>query len=312
MVLAVDIGGTKIAAAVVTPDLDVEGLHVVPTPAREGPDAVLDAVVELLGTLHATDDARPAATSAHVAVCTAGAVDSEHGIVRAATSSLAAWAGTDVRAGLAERLLRRGIAARVSVLGDGQSHALGHWVLGGRTGSLLLFVVGTGVGGGYVDAGGSILRGDHGLGGHVGHVVVDGARGVPCPCGVEGHLEGVAAAGVFVDRYRALGGTAVVASAAEVVALARAGDQVAAAVLTRAGDALGQAAASLANVLDPARVLVSGGLVQAGAPWEVPLRMAYAAHLHPGARGTPLQVEDGGPAVALVGAAAFAEGDRRD
>jgi glucokinase len=238
-------------------------------------------------------------------------VDSEHGVVRAATSAIAGWAGTDVRACLGARLLRRGITARVSVLGDGQAHSLGHWVLGGSTGSLLLFVVGTGIGGGYVDAVGSILRGDHWLGGHVGHVVVDRAHGVPCPCGVEGHLEGVAAGGALIDRYRALGGTTVVTSATEVESLARTGDTVAASVLARAGEALGQAAASLVNVLDPGRVLVTGGLARAGAGWELPLRAAYAAHLHPGARGTLLQVVPGGPEVALVGAAVFAEGDRR-
>ncbi|WP_460776088.1 ROK family protein, partial [Nocardiopsis nanhaiensis] len=134
---ALDIGGTKIAAATVTAEGEVGARHWRPTPAGKGPERILgtaaDLVREAVGDLDTVG----------VGVGSAGVVDPATGRVRSATDALPGWAGTDLRGGLADALGRP-----VTVANDVHAHALGEYWRGAARGrpTALVLAVGTGVG----------------------------------------------------------------------------------------------------------------------------------------------------------------------
>lgn len=291
MILSADIGGTKIAAARVRPDgtIDSDVLQVA-TPATHGAAAVLGATRSLLEKLRT-----PKVTV--VGVSSAGVIDSQHGVVVAATSSISGWAGTPV----ADQL-RSDLGLPVHVLGDGHAFGLGEAVYGVGRGqrSLLLLAVGTGVGGSYVEDGRPHL-GAHHVAGHFGHIAVPQAAGLPCPCGRTGHLEAIAGGAGILSWYHGHGGDPTVTSTREL--FAGPGDGVAAEALDLAGAALGTGAASLANALDPTVVVVAGGLAQPGTEWERTAQQAFADHLVPALDGLRLTLSTAGTVTALRGAA---------
>ena len=291
MILAVDIGGTKIAAARVDRNGALAGVVVeTPTPAHEGPQSVVRAAVSLLDRLRTPDDVA-------VAVSTAGVVDSSRGVILAATSSIPNWAGT----ALADLVTAR-TGLPTWVLGDGNAFGLGLSAEHGGA-SLVALIAGTGIGGSFVVEG-EPRFGAHHVGGHFGHLPSPQAAGMPCPCGSVGHLEGVASGHGILAWYRQHGGDTAVRSTLELTR--RTTDETALLALTTGGAALGGAGAGLANALDPDRVVISGSIARAGDPWESAVKAAYAQTLIPALADTPLTISTRGAAVALVGAASYA------
>jgi glucokinase len=284
---AVDIGGTKTAAALVRGGTVLARTQA-PTPARDGAAAVLDTAAALVRSL--------GGAPAGVGVGAPGLVDPVTGLVTAATSSIRDWSGVDVPAGLRDRLRLPAV-----VLNDVQAFTLGEAVHGAGRGlpTVLGVAVGTGVGGG-VHAAGRLLTGRLGAAGHVGHVPVPQAVGRPCPCGAAGHVEAVASGPAMAAGYAARTG-AVGVALPEVVRRARAGDTHARAVIAEAGEALGTALAGLANVLDPDRIVVGGG---AAVPELLDaLRPAFALACLPVLGAVPLVPAALGTDAPLVGAA---------
>ena len=301
MILAADIGGTKIAAARITGDGDLDGaVLTTPTPADQGPQAILAALVGLLEQLGGTD-------VIGVGVSTAGVVDTTTGTITTATTSLRGWSGTPVAAVVSER-----IGLPVHVLNDGLAFGVGESVYGlgsrlrgtgGRVPSMLLVVVGTGIGGAIV-VGDDPWLGARGVAGHVGHVPVPEADGLPCPCGRTGHVEAVGGGAGLLAAYHRGGGDRSVGSAREVLAAAQTpgeDQQVALTAVRRSATAVGRVAGGLANVLDPDLVVFAGGLTQAGPLWWEPARSAYRQTLLDALRGLPLEVSTGGVLTALRG-----------
>jgi glucokinase len=294
--VGLDIGGTKLSAAVVDDDGAVLVTDRAPTPAVEGPEVLLDAAAALVRTVwsratplvggRVTDDATGAGGGAppRLGVGTAGVVDSTTGRIVSATSSLAGWAGTDVRAGLGRRL----DGAGVEVVNDVNAFALGEGWTGAAAGvpDFLAVTVGTGIGGAVV-VGGRALPGAHHFAGEIGHMTSPQAAGLPCPCGKHGHLEAVAAGPGMVRAYRSLGGSAVTAH--DVARALAAGDERALAVVRAAGAALGTALASVAAVLDPAVVVVGGGALAVGDELLAATRRAVVADAMPGLEGLELR-----------------------
>ncbi|MDX2969708.1 ROK family protein, partial [Kribbella solani] len=309
VILAVDIGGTKIAAARVDTDgrlsadrrdgagggLGADGLHggpgagvvETPTPAREGAASVVEATVRLLESLRGAEDEA-------VAISTAGVVDTVNGTVLGATSSIAGWAGTPLGA-----LVSAGVGLPAWVVGDGNAFGIGLALEYGVS-DLVALVAGTGIGGSLI-VGGEPVLGAHHAGGHLGHAVSLEAAGMVCPCGRIGHLEAVASGYGILAWYHARGGDPGVTTTREL--LGRAGDDLAQAALSTGGSALGAAAGGLVNAFDPELVVVAGSVARAGDPWETALRAAYADTLLPAVAGTRLEVSTSGPETALRGAA---------
>lgn len=294
--LAADVGGTKIAAARVSDEGAVEGpVLTVATPAAQGADAVLEALVAVLRRL---DDRGVSA----VGVSSAGVIDSATGTVRGATASIRGWAGTAI----AEHV-RRALGYPVFVLGDGHAFAVGEAVYGSarNADSLLVLAAGTGVGGSYVSARQPLL-GSHWAGGHFGHVPVPQAAGLECDCGRSGHLESIGSGAGMVRWYRRNGGDPQVTTAREL--FDRAATEPAAARAVELGaSALGTAAGGLANAFDPDVVVIAGGLSQAGPRWEEPLRASFAQTLIPTLAGMPLVTSAADAWLALRGVAYYAQ-----
>lgn len=295
MIVGVDVGGTKIAAARVGAGGLVGPLHETPTPAADGARAVLDTVAGLVRAAAGGDvDA-----IAGIGVATAGTVDADRGVVLSATAALPGWAGVHVPAELRARLSP---SLPVSVGNDVDALALGEAWTGAAAGaaSALVVAAGTGIGGALLLAG-RVLRGAHGCAGEIGHIPSPDAQGLRCPCGVDGHVEAAAAGPAIARAYAAAGGPP--SSGARIAELAATGEPQALAVLTAAGAALGRAIAGVVTAVDPERVVVGGGVARSGDPWWRALRSAARAELIPPLRDVPIEPAAHGVTSAVAGAA---------
>jgi len=300
-VLALDIGGTKLAAALVDPHGHVERHTRRATGGSGDAEALYDDVVSLL------DDVRDGVDIVGVGVGCGGPMRWPVGEV--SPLNIPAWAdGFPLR----ERLTAVYPGCPVRLHNDAVCVAVGeHWRGAGRgLSDVLGMVVSTGVGGGLV-LGGRLVDGATGNAGHIGHVVVE-PDGPDCACGGRGCLESIASgpavAGWAVDRgWRSPGATA-----QDLAEDARAGDAVALAALARAGSALGIGIASAVALCDVEIVVVGGGVAQAGAVLFSPLEAAYRRHTKLGfARSVSVVPAALGQQAGLVGAAALIHaGDR--
>jgi glucokinase len=293
--LALDIGGTKIAAALV----DAEGLLIhraqLPTP---GGDA--ERIWSVVETLLAGALAAAPGRVGGVGIASAGPIDLPGGTV--SPINITAWQDFPI----VERVTAAtGLAARLG--GDGLCMALGErWRGAGRGAEFLLgIVVSTGIGGGLV-LDGAPYDGRTGNAGHVGHVVVE-PDGAPCTCGGRGCVETVAS-GPHLARWAHENGwdAAPDADAKELAEAAGRGDPVALQAFRRGTTALAMAIASAAAVCDLDLVVIGGGVAKSGALLFDPLREALATYAGldflRGLRVLPAEL--GGDA-GLVGAAAL-------
>lgn len=278
VVLAVDIGGTKTAAALVARESIVSPVHTIPTPGSDGPEAILRAVRELAHQL--LTNAVGLRVRA-VGIGAAGVVDVTRGTIISATDTLADWAGTAVAADMTA-MLEPILAARapVHVQNDVDAFAFGELQRGAARGadSAILIAVGTGVGASVI-IGGHVMRGARGVAGEIGHLPIAGAAHLMCPCGRPGHLEALGS-GIGMHRhYLSLGGDASVCSGHALADLAAQGDAIAVHAITDSAAAVGRAVAGAVCVLDPELVVVSGGVVDAGPVWWDPMERALRAEL---------------------------------
>jgi len=238
LVIGLDVGGTKILSGLVDRDGNVVAQHEVHSPGESQADvlAALDAAVEEF-----LDD-RVAAIGYGIPA------NLERGTGRILRATNLPLESVDLVARSKER---HGVP--VGVENDANAAALAEWKLGAGRGSanLVMFTLGTGVGGGIV-LDGHLFRGWAELG----HIVVQ-EGGPPCACGGRGHLE-VLASGHAGDRAaRDLYGPD--ADAPVLIDRAGAGDAEALAALARIGEYLGAAIGSLVNIFDPDLTVVGGG-----------------------------------------------------
>ncbi len=298
-VLALDIGGTKLAAGLVTPDGEVVNAVRAPTPQGVPADAeVLWATAnELL------EQARGSVSIAGIGVGCGGPMRWPAGIV--SPLNIPAWREFPLRA----RLVQSYPAVPVRVHNDAVCFAAGeHWVGAGRGHrDMVGLVVSTGVGGGIV-LGGRIVDGATGNAGHLGHIVVD-PDGPACACGGRGCLEAVASGPASVTWATSEGWSpppGEVFSGVTLTDSARAGDEIARAALARAGRAVGVALASVAALLDVPRFVIGGGLAEAGSLLIDPARAALAEHARlPYVSGLTVDKAQLGSAAGLIGAGAL-------
>lgn len=258
LVAALDIGGTKIAGALV----DGSGTLLLraqrPTPAREDGDTVMRAVEVVLAELSVSP--LWAGVTA-VGIGSAGPVDASAGTV--SPVNVPGWRGFP----LVARVSRAVGGLPVELVGDGVAMtAAEHWQGAARGyDNALCMVVSTGVGGGLV-LNGSLHTGPTGNAGHIGHISVD-LDGDLCPCGSRGCVERIAS-GPNIAR-RALEGGWVPGpdgdtSAAAVAAAARAGHPVALASFGRAAQALAAGIAATATLVEIDIAVIGGGVAGAG------------------------------------------------
>ena len=301
-VLALDVGGTKLAAGLVSTDGEVLTDLRVPTPSFEAGEGDL-----LWATVHALlEDAGRGADVAGVGIGCGGPTQWPAGLV--SPLNIPAWDGYALRARVAEAY--PGLPVRLH--NDAVCFAVAeHWRGAGRgEPDLVGIVVSTGVGGGIV-LGGRVLDGRTGNAGHLGHVVVE-PDGPPCACGGRGCLESVAS-GPSTVRWAVAQGwqppAGSEASGRTLTLSAEGGDAVAVAALARAGRAVGLAIASVAHLLDVRAFVVGGGLVEAGRLVLDPLSQTLAEHARmPYLDDLTVRVCALGQQAGLVGAAALVAG----
>jgi glucokinase len=256
--VGIDVGGTKILAVPVdgaTGRLAGQATRA-PTPKLDAA-ALVDAVTALVADIEASVGSRAAA----IGIGLPGLVDRSGRL--AMGPHLPGIRRFPFRDAFSDRLARRVVVHNDAACGVWAEHRLG---AGAGVSDLVLVTLGTGIGAGVV-AGGRLQSGAHGFAGEPGHMVVD-PDGPECPCGRRGCWEQYASA-------RGLARLAGGRSSEEVVAAARRGDREAAEILGRFAWWFALGVANLVAVLDPALVVVGGGLAEAGEVLFDPLRRAY-------------------------------------
>jgi glucokinase len=254
-VLAIDIGGTKMAAAVVDADGQVLSSDRIATLRSSSADELFDSLETLSRSV-----VRAAGVGVDaIGVGCGGPMQYPAGIV--SPLNIPAWRDFPLRARLSEAF---GLPCVLD--NDAKALALGErWKGAGRgSDNMLGMVVSTGVGGGII-LGGHLLHGFAGNSGHVGHIIV-WPDGPLCGCGAHGCLEAVASGSGLTRRL----GTALLsgvasrldagASAAEIADAARAGDALAIELLRTAGEGVGRGIASAAALLDLELVVIGGSI----------------------------------------------------
>jgi glucokinase len=342
-VLALDVGGTKLAAGVVAADGTVVSFRQLPTEVHQGPDKVVERLVELGRRVLA--DAGGAVTS--VGIGCGGPFNPATGTILG-PPGLPGWDAVPLRSMVAGAF---GLPAVLE--NDGTAAALGEYRWGGwGVGNLVYLTVSTGLGGGVV-LDGRLRRGAAGQGGELGHVVVDW-QGRQCGCGqrgcAEAYVSGTAIAARAAEAVEAArqaaqrptaerraaerqtgaqptggrrtgdrppgraGGVSSLStldriSARDVAVAARAGDALARRVWDDSTAMLGRVIAVLVNVFEPELVVLGGGVTRAGDMLIEPVRRtALARAMPPAAAAARVELSRHGPHVGVLGAAAVAFG----
>jgi glucokinase len=307
--IGIDVGGTKLVAATVAADGTVLDRQRRETPARDA-RSLLETLRRCIAELGGGGGRLP------VGIGIAGLVTHD-GEVRY---------GPNI--GIRDLPLARELAAAaggpVHVLNDASAATFGEQRVGAGRGHehLVMFTLGTGVGGGVV-VGGQVVVGHGGLAGELGHVIVD-EGGRACPCGnrgcVEAYASGTSMGLIARERLVDLSVESSLRDEPEltgrsVTQAALGGDEFARSVLVEAGHWLGVAAGTVVNVLDPALILVGGGAAVQTSRWVLPsAEAALADHLigSPWRVAPPLELAALGDDAGMVGAALLAaERDER-
>ncbi|MDT0322910.1 ROK family protein [Streptomyces sp. DSM 44918] len=270
-VLALDVGGTTMKAALTGPDNVPRFETRRPTGSGVGPDGAVAAILDLAGELRAIGEERFGGPPAAAGVALPGIVDEAAGV--AVYSANLGWRDVPFRRLLSERL---GGGIPVAVGHDLRVAALAEGRLGAGVGvdRFLLVALGTGIAA-ALSIDGRTEPGAHGRAGELGHVVVR-PGGPPCSCGQRGCLEVVASAAAVGRAWAAAAGAPGL-DAADAARAVAAGDPRAAVVWERAVDALADGLLAAISLLDPRTLIVGGGLAEAGETLLTPLRAALAA-----------------------------------
>ena len=310
LLLALDFGGTKLAAAIAA-----RGERAWRALERSVSPQEKDARYEYGTMLALARRLLDGQTPAAIGVSFGGPVDAARGRV-VLSHHVRGWEDTPLR-----DQLQTAFGAPVSIDNDANVAALGEYKFGAgqRCASLLYITVSTGVGGGWV-IDGKIFSGVDGLAGEIGHTIVD-PHGPLCLCGRRGCVEIMACGPAIARAARAqlsaepsagaklrvlIGNDLDALTTERVSSAANAGDELARAVIDAAAHALGFGIGTAITLMNPARVVLGGGVTKSGERWWSEVRAAARANTLPQMRAdiVPAALGDDAP---LWGAIALAE-----
>jgi glucokinase len=288
--IGVDLGGTKILAGVVSRDGSVVRRHERPTPQ--------DTQEHVIAELEAAVDALRDDSVAAIGFGAPSPIDQKRGVVVQC-----------VNVPLVDAPLRDHMEERfglpVGLENDANAAAIGEWLAGVGRGVdyLVMLTLGTGVGGGVIQAG-RPFRGFNGAGAELGHVVIV-HDGRPCQgtCTGRGHLEpyvtGLAAG---IEAREAFGPAA---DAHRLVRLADEGDPTAREILAGIGRYLGSGMGSFVNIFGPELMVIGGGFGVAAWDYLMPtaLEIMRREALHPMRDTVRVERAELGTAAGFIGAA---------
>jgi glucokinase len=286
--LGIDIGGTKTLGIALDAENRVVAEARVPTPlALEPPGQApgtqaIGAVVDVVSALRAELGGGTGAANQPIGVGAPGMLRTDGFLSYA--PNLPSAHGADVMGMLSRALPGDAIV----VENDANLSALAEMTLGAAVGSsnALMVTLGTGIGGAFIIAG-RVVRGSRGYAGEIGHMVVD-PTGPPCPCGRRGCWERYASggglgrlareaahAGRLANVVALAGGDPESVRGEHVTRAASQGDEGALSVFEEFGWWVAMGLANLTAVVDPDRIVVGGGLIEAGDLLLVPTRRAF-------------------------------------
>jgi glucokinase len=274
--VGVDVGGTKIAAGLVSPDGDILGWEKASTPRGKGAKEVMRVIVRAVRDVIADADLKPRGLRG-IGIGVPGLVDAKTGLVIVAPNI--DIAGYPIAAELTRRF-----GVDVAVGNDVNLGVLGESWLGAGKGvdDFVGVFPGTGVGGGVI-TGGKLLLGAHGAAAELGHIVLD-PKGPKCGCGAHGCLEAYASrtaierdvrAGVKAGEKSdivALNGGKLDQIKSKVLARAlRHRDPLVTRVMRAAAERLGDGLVSIRHCFDPELFVLGGGVIEACGDFLLPI-----------------------------------------
>jgi glucokinase len=302
--IGLDVGGTKIAAGVVSPEGEV--LNEVRYPTVNVRELLLSTIAEAIAEVMRGYEV------GGVCLAVPGYILARENKVLSA-ANLEAIEGIPLKEELGSRT-----GLQVTVENDANAAAWGEFRFGAgkEVENLILVTLGTGVGGGVISHG-VLLRGARGAGGELGHITVQ-PTGPRCGCGNRGCLEALASGTAIARRAqkiaKELPDSALGRLAAEraplgedVVDLARGGDEATVKVLQETGTWLGIGLAAFVNIFDPEVIVIGGGVSEAGELLLEPARRELRLRSHSPSRDL-VQIREAtlGTKSGMLGAAALA------
>lgn len=312
-VLAADIGGTKILAALVTRDGQVLAKERRPTMADKGPQTAISQLFSALDSLLSLRKMVPAQLHSLSIAC-AGGIDTARGVVTT-SPNLPGWIDIPLRDVVKDRY-----RVKTFLLNDSSAAALGEhrFGIGRGTQNFVLLAVGTGIGGGII-INGKLYSGTVGSAGELGHMTID-VNGPVCNCGNTGCLEELASGRVMAReakrRINQGEKSALVAmmaakiediTAEKIGVAARHGDKLASEVITDAATYLGVGMVNLVNIFNPEIIAIAGGVANLGDLLLEPARRIVRERAFPvAARAVKIVTAQLGDEAGVLGAAAFA------
>ncbi len=267
-----DLGGTNIKAGLVNIETgEILQTKSAPTLAHKGHDAVIERMADLMEELIETSDLDRDEIGG-IGTSAPGVLDLDNGVVLFLPNLPGQWPDVPLRDGIQKRL-----NYPVVILNDVRAITLGEWKFGAGRGvdTIAVFAIGTGVGGGLV-INGQLHLGIGGTGGELGHQTID-YNGPVCGCGSRGCLEafasGPAIASMGIKAVKQ-GLTTSIGKQVDydlnritpriIAEAALEGDAIAQDIYERAGSYIGYAAANVCATIGPRRVIIGGGVAQAG------------------------------------------------
>ena len=297
MYLGIDIGGTKIAAGLITSEGVVLQRAARPTPTQDGGPHILQAALQLAHTLWTPD-------VQGIGIGTGGVVDTHTGTIVYASELLPGWTGTHLKAAFEQTF-----PAPAHVENDVNALALGEHRFGAARAlpTVIFLALGTGVGGALL-LNGRVHHGAHHSAGEFGAILLTPAPDARRDASGQGTLEAYASGPALVRTWRDLtGDTATPVTGYDIAAHAQRDPYgPAAQAITRTGEHLGYGLVTLANALDPDIIIIGGGLAALGDALLTPARHILQIRALPGPATCPVVTTALGPDSALIGAASLA------
>lgn len=294
LALGIDIGGTKMAYALVDTEGKIHAERTEPTDAQLGVESVLNRLAQ---HIHEILAGAPDAIDG-IGIACPGPVDPARGMALNAVNL--SWRNLP----LVDGLRARGVQVNIALQNDVNALALGERTFGAARGvdDFVYLAIGTGLGAGAI-ASGCLINGATGSAMEVGHIVID-PDGPPCNCGKRGCVE-TFASGLGLAASMRAAGIPNPPPTGEILALARSGDPIARQAIDRAVSALGIAMAWCVTLLNPALFIIGGGLGKAAYDLLMPpavdvMRVRVMPEAAAGLRFVPSQV-----ASSALGAAAI-------
>ncbi len=312
-VIAIDLGGTKIAVGVISHKYQILAREYHLTLADEGVEAVINRIVLAIEQIIGPRDTDLKQLYG-VSIAAAGAIDSPRGIITF-SPNLPGWHDVPLRDIVSERL-----GIKTWLINDTNAAALAehHLGIGKGIDNLIYLTVGTGIGGAII-LDGKLYTGVCGSAGEIGHMTID-TNGLRCKCGNIGCLETLASGSAIareaiehISRGERSSLTEIVAgkieniTAKEAAMAAQRGDSLAQDVIGRAATYLGVGLVNLVNIFNPEMIIIGGGVANMGDLLLNPARQVVKERAFPvSAAAVRIVTTQFGDNAGLLGAAFFA------